>query len=59
MLGMVLAGDLSDAERRVWDAFPGGKPVKFGTGRAEDDGPAAEESWGPARQVCAEVGENG
>src|SRR5215469_7746831 len=24
MLGMVVAGDLSDAEKQVWDAFPSG-----------------------------------
>jgi hypothetical protein len=55
MLGMVAAGDLSDAERRVWDAFPTGKLVVFGTGNAEDDDPAGGEGWGPDRQVRAEV----
>ena len=55
MLGMVVAGDLSDAERRVWDAFPAGSLVEFGTGKAEDDDPAAGEGWGLDRQVRAEV----
>src|SRR5277367_2993537 len=55
MPGMAVAGDLSDAERRVWDAFPTGAPVAFGTGRAEDDDPAGGEGWGPDRQVRAEV----
>jgi uncharacterized protein YjbI with pentapeptide repeats len=55
MLDMVLAGDLSDAERRVWDAFPTGRLVDFGTGNADDDDPAGGESWGPDRQVHAEV----
>lgn len=55
MLGMVVAGDLSDAERRVWDAFPTGRLVDFGTGNAEDDDPAGGERWGPGRQVHAEV----
>ena len=55
MLAMVAAGDLSDAERRVWDAFPTGRPVRFGTGNAEDDDPAGGEGWGPDRQVRAEV----
>jgi lactam utilization protein B len=55
MLAMVIAGDLSDAERRVWDAFPTGRPVVFGTGNAEDDDPAGGEGWGPDRQVRAEV----
>jgi len=40
MLGMVDAEDLSDAERQVWDAFPTGRLVDFGTGIAEDDDPA-------------------
>jgi len=55
MLGMVVAGDLSDAERRVWDAFPTGSLVEFGTGKAEDDNPGAGEGWGLDRQVRAEV----
>jgi len=55
MLGMVAAEDLSDAERRVWDAFPTGQLVDFGTGNAEDDDPAGGEGWGPDRQVRAEV----
>ena len=52
---MVDAEDLSDAERRVWDAFPTGRLVEFGTGHAEDDHPAGGEGWGPDRQVRAEV----
>jgi hypothetical protein len=55
MLGMVVARDLSDAERRVWNAFPAGSRMEFGTGRAEDDDPAAGEGWGLDRQVRAEV----
>ncbi len=52
---MTVAGDLSDAEQRVWDAFPTGKIVEFGTENAGDDDPAAGESWGLDRQVRAEV----
>jgi hypothetical protein len=55
MLGMVLGGDLSTSEQRVWDNFPTGKLVDFGTGNAEDDDPARGEGWGPERQVRAEV----
>jgi hypothetical protein len=55
MLGMVDAGSLSDAEQRVWDAFRAGRPVEFGTGKAEDDDPARGKSWGPDRQVRAVV----
>ena len=53
MLGMVVAGDLSDAEQRVWAAFPTGMLVDFGTGNAEDDDPSGGEGWGLDRQVRA------
>jgi hypothetical protein len=52
---MIVAGDLSDAEQRVWDAFPTGMLVDYGTGNAEDDDPARGDSWGSNRQVRAEV----
>ena len=52
---MVVAGDLSEAEQLVWDAFPAGKLVDFGIGIAEVDDPANGEGWGPDRQVRAEV----
>jgi hypothetical protein len=55
MLVMVVARDLSDAERRVWDAFPTGRLVDFGTGKAKDDDPAGGKVWGPDRQVRADV----
>jgi hypothetical protein len=55
MLVMVVEGGLSAAERRVWEAFPAGTLVEFGTGKAEDDDPASGEGWGPDRQVRAEV----
>ena len=55
MLAMVVTGKLSDAERQVWDAFPTGSIVNFGTGNTEGDDPAYGEGWGPDRQVRAEV----
>jgi hypothetical protein len=55
ILGVVLAGDLSDAEQRVWDAFPSGTLVDFGTGNEKDDDPSGGEGWGPDRRVGAEV----
>jgi hypothetical protein len=55
MLYMVVTRDRSDAEQRVWDAFPTGKLVEFGTGNAEEGDTAAGEDWGPDRQVRAEV----
>jgi hypothetical protein len=55
MHGMVVAEDLSDAERRVWDAFLTGTLAEFGTGNEEEDDPAGGESWGPDRHVCAEL----
>jgi hypothetical protein len=55
MLSMVVAGDLSDAERRVWDAFPTGGLVEFGTGKVKDDNPASGQGWGLDREVRADV----
>src|SRR5215472_16988380 len=55
ILGMVVAVDLSEAEQRVWEAFPSGTLADFGTGNAEDDDPSGGEGWGPDRQVRAEV----
>lgn len=55
MLVMFAAGDLSEAERLVWDAFPTGQTVDFGARHAEDDDPTDGEGWGPDRQVRAEV----
>jgi hypothetical protein len=49
MLGMVVAGDLSDAERRVLQAFLAGTAVNFGTGDAQEDDPAGGKDWGPER----------
>jgi len=37
MLDMVVTEHLSDAERRVWEAFPTGQLADFGTGDAADD----------------------
>ena len=55
MLGIVVTGDLSAAERRVWEAFPVGRHVAFGTGKVEDGDPKDGDRWGPDRQVRAEV----
>src|SRR5215469_8120383 len=55
MLGMAVAGDLSAAEQRVWDAFPAGRFVDFGPGKGEGGDPAGGEGWGPDRHVRAEV----
>jgi hypothetical protein len=55
MLGMLVADDLSDAERRIWEAFPTGRLVKFGAGDLGQDAPAGGEGWGPDREVRAEV----
>ena len=52
---MVIAGGLSSAEQRLWDAFPTGRLVEFGTGTEEDADPARGKGWGPDRQVRAEV----
>lgn len=55
MLSMIVAGDLSRAEQRVWDAFPAAKLVDFGIEKAEEDDATSGEGWGPERQVRAEV----
>jgi hypothetical protein len=56
MMAMVVtAEELSDAEQRVWDAFPSGAPVSFLTGDAENDDPASGKHWDDSRQVRAEV----
>jgi hypothetical protein len=56
MFAMVVTVDeLSDAERRVWNAFPAGTLVNFLTGIAGNDDPAGGEHWGEDRQVRAEV----
>ena len=47
-----IAGGLSDAELRVFNAFPTGSLVKLGPGNAEDD-PVRREGWGPDRMVRA------
>ncbi|GAA3840383.1 oxidoreductase [Sphaerisporangium flaviroseum] len=46
---------LSEAERRVWEAFPAGREVSFMTGRAQDDLPMNGGGWGSDRTVRASV----
>ncbi|CAM5303104.1 Oxidoreductase OS=Streptomyces alboniger OX=132473 GN=CP975_08955 PE=4 SV=1 [Streptomyces alboniger] len=46
-------GDLSEAERRVWEAYPLGRTVDFREGA--DDAPGPDADWGPERTVRAEV----
>ncbi|WP_369213663.1 membrane-associated oxidoreductase [Streptomyces flavofungini] len=48
-----MTGELSEAERRVWEAFPYGRAVDFGESRGEL--PRADAEWGPDRTVRAEV----
>ncbi|MEU0478303.1 hypothetical protein ABZ260_03825 [Streptosporangium sp. NPDC006013] len=47
--------DLSEAERRVWEAFPLGEEVDFTTGKPEEDDPAAGAAWDEGRTVRARV----
>jgi hypothetical protein len=46
---------LSEAERRVVEAFPDGREVSFMAGRAEQDLPVDGGGWGPERTVRASV----
>jgi hypothetical protein len=50
--GVRIAGGLSDAELRVFNAFPTGSLVKLGTGNAKGD-PPCREGWGPDQLVRA------
>src|SRR5215467_10350163 len=45
----------SDAEQRVWEAFPSGQAVHFPSASAESDKAEYGGSWGRHRQVRAEV----
>ena len=54
MLAMIVE-DLSDAERKVWSAFPAGRPVNLLTGNPEDDDPACGELWEEGRHIHANV----
>ncbi|MFD7610337.1 membrane-associated oxidoreductase [Streptomyces sp. NPDC059828] len=45
--------DLTEAERRVWEAFPRDEAVDFR--ESPDEDPGAGASWGPERTVRAEV----
>jgi hypothetical protein len=47
--------DLSEAERRVWEAFPHGEEVDFTTGKPDEDGLRAGADWGTDRTVRAQV----
>jgi hypothetical protein len=46
---------MSDAERRVWKAYPTGQVADFQSGNAEADDPARGSSWDLGRQVRADV----
>ncbi|MFJ2034092.1 hypothetical protein [Streptosporangium sp. NPDC087985] len=47
--------DLSEAERRVWEAFLLGEEVDFTTGNPEENDPAVGAAWGAERTVRARV----
>lgn len=47
--------DLSDAEGRVWEAFPRGARVDLRSGDQEVDAPEHGHRWGPERTIRAEV----
>jgi hypothetical protein len=48
-------GDLSKAERSLWEAFPAGRWVDFRTGDPSQDDLGAADGWGPGRTIRAEV----
>ncbi|GIH50605.1 hypothetical protein SAMN05421833_1284 [Microbispora rosea] len=47
--------DLSEAERRVWEAFPLGEEVDFTVEKPDEDNPAGGAGWGPERTIRARV----
>ena len=47
--------DPTDAERRLWSAFPRGEVVDLRAGEADADDPQKAEGWEAARRVRAEV----
>jgi hypothetical protein len=47
-------GDLTEGERRLWDAFPRGAAVELGGGDPTSDAAAADD-WGRHQRVRAEV----
>lgn len=49
------SGELSESELRVQEAFPTGSLVDLTTGDTDNDDPANGMSWGPDRQVRAEI----
>ncbi|WP_371574978.1 pentapeptide repeat-containing protein [Streptomyces sp. NBC_01314] len=54
----MMINDLTAAERRVWEAFPLGAEVDFGSvdlGTTEDEDGADGSGWGPGRTVRSRV----
>ncbi len=51
----MVRGDLTEAERLVWDAFSAGRWVDLRTGDVAADDPRRAGAWGPARVVRAQV----
>lgn len=49
-----MTADLTDAERRLWGAFPRGAAVDLGGGDPTSDAATADD-WGPDQRVRAEV----
>ncbi|MEU9374030.1 oxidoreductase [Streptomyces sp. NPDC048255] len=47
--------DLTDAERRMWEAFRTGAVCDLSVRRADRDDPHADRVWGPERSVRAQV----
>jgi len=55
ILTMAVVEDLSDAERRVWEAFPKGELVDFCERNTSINDPAKSDQWNANRHVRAEV----
>jgi hypothetical protein len=51
----MLAGELTESERRLWEAFARGERVDLRTGELDRDDPASGASWGEARTIRSDV----
>jgi hypothetical protein len=52
---MATKEELSEAELRLWTAFPTGELVDFSAGHPEDKDPAQGEQWDQSRHVRAKI----
>jgi hypothetical protein len=52
---MLARDELTDPERKVWEAFESGATIDLRTGNSESDDPATGETWDTKRQIRAQL----